>query len=77
MRAICLIFLLLCTGCQSVLHEMKPHRLWRWNYYEPTSREAFGTFSIDDPLPSKIATKTQPELTTSSETVVAPMPAVK
>lgn len=77
MRAICLISILLCTGCQSVLHEMKPHRLWRWNYYEPTSREAFGTFSIDDPLPQTVSKEQPARLGTEASAVEAPMPTVR
>lgn len=77
MRAICLISVLLCTGCQSVLHEMKPHRLWRWNYYEPTSREAFGTFSIDDPLPQNAPKIQHAQDSTAPGTVEAPIPTVR
>lgn len=77
MRAICLISVLLCTGCQSVLHEMKPHRLWRWNYYEPTSREAFGTFSIDDPLLQSVSTVQRDQTSTEQAKVEAPIPTVR
>ena len=77
MRSLCLLTLILCTGCQSVLHEMKPHRLWRWNYYEPTSRDALGTFSIDDPLTNVSKSgQTQPPVA-SQETIAAPMPTVR
>ncbi len=85
MRALCLLILVgMMTGCQAITHELQPHRLWRWNYYEPTSRDAFGTFSIDDPLPSppRVAgaqTKAEPDALQGETTapIVAPMPSVK
>ena len=39
------------SGCSSIMHELQPHRLWRWNYYEPPGRTDDALFSIDDPLP--------------------------
>jgi hypothetical protein len=38
------------TGCKTMLHEMQPHRLWRWNYQESPGRTDAALFSIDDPL---------------------------
>lgn len=40
-------------GCSSMLHELKPHRLWRLNYQpqKGNSDGSYGSyFSIDDPL---------------------------
>ncbi len=40
-------------GCGAMMHEMQPHRLWRWNYH-PQSGNSDGSygayFSIDDSL---------------------------
>lgn len=85
MRTLCMLMLVgLSTGCQTITHELQPHRLWRWNYYEPTSRDAFGTFSIDDPLvesasPAMKSSQARSAHTESSEAapVVAPMPTIK
>ncbi|MCH2210571.1 MAG: hypothetical protein MK110_04670 [Fuerstiella sp.] len=45
-----LVILSCCTGCQSILHELQPHRLWRMNYTDAAGRSD-GTFlSINDPL---------------------------
>ncbi|MEZ6059289.1 MAG: hypothetical protein R3C19_02895 [Planctomycetaceae bacterium] len=50
-RLLCLGLILFCsTGCQSILHELQPHRLWRWNYQEPPGRTDGVYYSIDDPL---------------------------
>jgi hypothetical protein len=38
------------SGCSSIMHELQPHRLWRWNYHEPPGRTDDALFSIDDPL---------------------------
>lgn len=40
------------TGCQSLLHELQPHRLWRWNYQDAPGRTEGAYFSISDPLDS-------------------------
>ena len=40
-------------GCGAMLHEMQPHRLWRWNYQPQgvNSDGSYGSyFSVDDPL---------------------------
>ncbi|MFN9717188.1 MAG: hypothetical protein ACK58L_00745 [Planctomycetota bacterium] len=85
MRTLCLLLMVgFTTGCQAISHELQPHRLWRWNYYEPTSRDAFGTFSIDDPLNGRGGVSRQSpasshvdESLADSQLVVAPMPSVK
>jgi len=43
--------LLVCgTGCATdLLHELKPHRLWRMNRQPPPP--SIGNFSVSDPLP--------------------------
>ena len=38
------------TGCQGLMHELQPHRLWRMNYQEPVGRTDNVYFSVDDPL---------------------------
>lgn len=39
------------VGCQSpILHELKPHRMWRWNRGSPAPRDAY--FSVSDPIPA-------------------------
>ncbi|MCA9036830.1 MAG: hypothetical protein KDA91_16965 [Planctomycetaceae bacterium] len=40
------------AGCSSIMHELKPHRLWRLNYHEPMGRTDGQYYSIDDPLPN-------------------------
>lgn len=32
------LLLLTISGCQSLLHELQPHRLWRANYTDPPGR---------------------------------------
>ena len=47
------LFILLaisCTGCQSILHEMQPHRLWRMNYTDAPVRSDGSFMSVDDPI---------------------------
>lgn len=39
------LFALNATGC--LFHELKPHRMWRWNRTEPMSREP--VFSVPTP----------------------------
>ena len=40
-------------GCGKLMHEMQPHRLWRWNY-QPQGNNSDGSygayFSVDDSL---------------------------
>ncbi|MEQ9407677.1 MAG: hypothetical protein RIK87_08105 [Fuerstiella sp.] len=50
---LCLISTLL-TGCQGLMHELQPHRLWRLNYSEPLGRTDGVYFSVDDPLDQPI-----------------------
>lgn len=45
-----LALLMTLSGCSSIMHELQPHRLWRWNYHEPPGRTDDALFSIDDPL---------------------------
>ena len=44
------------TGCQGLMHELQPHRLWRMNYQEPVGRTDNVYFSVDDPLDEPVAT---------------------
>ena len=44
------LLLFVCTGCQNLLHELQPHRLWRINYHDPGGRTDAVYFSVDDPL---------------------------
>lgn len=45
-----LLLLTVCTGCQSITHELQPHRLWRLNYSDAPGRSDGSFLSIDDPL---------------------------
>lgn len=49
LACICLM-LMTSTGCQGLLHELQPHRLWRMNYQEPAGRTDEVYFSVPDPL---------------------------
>ncbi len=47
------------SGCSSMLHELKPHRLWRLNYQPQhgNSDGSYGSyFSVDDPLDKTMKT---------------------
>ncbi|MCH2203410.1 MAG: hypothetical protein MK102_15685 [Fuerstiella sp.] len=56
-----LLILSCCTGCQSILHELQPHRLWRMNYTDSAGRSD-GTFlSIDDPLDEPVNVTSEPD----------------
>lgn len=56
-RLICLSLLLMTsTGCQGLLHELQPHRLWRMNYQESSGRMDGSYFSINDPLDQPVVT---------------------
>ena len=47
-----LIFSVL-PGCSKMMHEMQPHRLWRWNYHSPNANSdgSYGAyFSVEDSL---------------------------
>ena len=48
--AILSLLILNSTGCQGLMHELQPHRLWRMNYQEPAGRTDGVYFSVDDPL---------------------------
>lgn len=45
-----MVLVLCSSGCSSIMHELQPHRMWRWNYQEPSGRTDGVYFSIDDPL---------------------------
>ncbi|GAB5443407.1 MAG: hypothetical protein Fues2KO_37560 [Fuerstiella sp.] len=50
-RLVCILLLTLpLTGCQGLLHELQPHRLWRMNYTDSPGRTDGAYFSISDPL---------------------------
>lgn len=50
-RLACLaLFLMSLTGCQGLLHELQPHRLWRMNYSDPPGRTDGVYMSIPDDL---------------------------
>lgn len=52
-----LILLLLSTcGCESIRHELQPHRMWRLNHHEPPGRTDGVYFSVDDHLISTPST---------------------
>jgi hypothetical protein len=38
------------SGCSTIMHELQPHRLWRWNYQESSGRTDGVYFSVEDPL---------------------------
>lgn len=42
--AMCLVF----SGC-AMLHDLRPHRMWRWNRGPAPSTNPF--FSVSDPIP--------------------------
>lgn len=47
------LILVTLPGCGKMMHEMQPHRLWRWNY-QPQGSNSDGSygayFSVDDSL---------------------------
>ena len=50
-RLVCFCLLVLTSaGCQGMLHELQPHRLWRLNYQEPAGRTDGVYFSVPDDL---------------------------
>ena len=53
------LMLITSSGCSTMLHELKPHRLWRLNY-QPQRGNTDGSygsyFSIDDTLDKPIKT---------------------
>jgi len=58
------LMLITLSGCSSMLHELKPHRLWRLNY-QPQRGNTDGSygsyFSVDDPLDKPIKTDSNNE----------------
>lgn len=54
--ALLCLMLLSSTGCQGLLHELQPHRLWRLNYSDAPGRTDGVYFSIDDPLNQPVPT---------------------
>ena len=48
------LILTVASGCQGLMHELQPHRLWRLNYQEPSGRTDDVYFSISDPLDQPI-----------------------
>lgn len=51
-------FWLVAPGC-ALMHEMQPHRLWRWNRGPAPSSNPF--FSISDPIPQLGESREFPE----------------
>ena len=47
--------LLVGAGCQSIMHELQPHRLWRMNYSDTPGRSAGAYFSLSDDLTQPIS----------------------
>mgnify|MGYP006928170893 CR=1 FL=1 len=69
------LLLLSSTGCQGLMHELQPHRLWRMNYQEPIGRTDGVYFSVNDPLDEPVATSASNDVHQngiSSETSVLP-----
>ena len=61
---LCVVSLILVTlpGCGKMMHEMQPHRLWRWNYHQQNGNSdgSYGAyFSVDDSLEK---TETRPRV---------------
>lgn len=47
------LILAVLPGCGKMMHEMQPHRLWRWNYQQQNGNSdgSYGAyFSVDDSL---------------------------
>ena len=53
--AAALLLLTACTGCQTIMHELQPHRLWRLNYTDAPGRPDSAFMSIDDPLDEPVS----------------------
>lgn len=61
-RLIAILLLIPCfAGCESVLHELKPHRLSRLNYTDAPGRSDGSFLSVDDPLDVPLAVSTPEE----------------
>lgn len=58
-----LMLVSLFSGCSSIMHELQPHRLWRWNYQEAPGRTDGVYMSIDDPLPPQRLEREDPTTT--------------
>ncbi|MCA9084756.1 MAG: hypothetical protein KDA81_11900 [Planctomycetaceae bacterium] len=73
-RAAIFMLLSLTTGCQGIMHELQPHRLWRLNYQEPAGRTDGVYFSVSDPLDSPVPTEATREESapSSARTPAAP-----
>jgi hypothetical protein len=48
------------TGCQSIMHELQPHRLWRLNYTDEAGRADGSFLSIEDPPDGPVSVKGEP-----------------
>ena len=55
-----LLILSTCTGCQTIMHELQPHRLWRLNYTDAPGRSDGSFLSIDDPLDQPVPEMAEP-----------------
>lgn len=64
LACICLL-LMTSTGCQALLHELQPHRLWRMNYQEPAGRTDEVYFSVPDPLDEPVQANVEADATDS------------
>ena len=47
------------TGCQSFMHELQPHRLWRLNYTDAPGRSDGSLLSVNDPLDEPVVVRKQ------------------
>lgn len=60
-RFACLCLLLLfASGCQSLMHELQPHRLRRLNYFSRSGRPDAGMYSVQDDLSQPVAVHASP-----------------
>lgn len=67
----CLLALAVCsatTGC-AMMHDMQPHRLWRWNRGPAPSSNPF--FSVSDPVAELGASEDSLEAEVTSERLVS------
>lgn len=56
------------TGCDSLLHNLKPHRLWRLNRHSPPMASGSSVYYSVPPPPLKLSAG-------EAESVISPVPA--
>ena len=61
------LILMTSSGCADLMHNLQPHRLWRFNYYDSPGRSDNAYFSVQDDLSQPVTSAAQLQETAREE----------